>query len=791
MAQKILVDTTPGFMQPTIYYSQGDVGTTFQIDLQSRFGDALPASPTVTIQATKPSGLGFSVAADSISSNIATFTLTETMSNEAGRFPAEVEISKNDVTLYTANFYIQVEASPHPEGTTDGDAETLIPTLTLLVERVETAASNILDMQVVAETLPAGSDATYSYDEATNTATFGIPRGADGSVTSVAGKTGAVTLDADDVAYDSTDTYASGTVGAELTAVKEDLKSEVGNSKTPIYQRDYDSFSDYPNGGASGTWANAFPYRAGTVEKLQIKTSASGNGKLWLYGSESKKIYAILSASGNGVIDIPVNMNIPEAFCIASSVSNIYYDVSANEPFYGFRSNSAFETELNNAKVGDTISVTYTTSGSSYYFAIAVVYTPIVENIVLINESIKEINEGIEESVSSRSVYQRGYDSFDSFVYDGASGVWLSAYAYPKGYINNIAVKVGGEAVGNLWLIGADSKKVYYIYNCFGSTGVINIPALIYMPEPFYIAQSISNIKYNADAVSPRYGYVNNTNFTNSINACHQGDTLTFTPSSSGQSYYFAIRVDYINQSLYLYNAEKKRLKENSASFAMFPTFGVIGDSFASGEIFLSSTSAPDSYWCSWGQTIAKHCAIRCKNYSHGGFDTKSFLLDGNDGLPKILSDDPLHLYILALGINDAANYGTSYIGTESDIGTENDTFFRNYGYIVNQISSHAPNAKIIMVTMAHTDDVRTKYNKAIREIADHFDIPIINELDDEFFQASEFWSTMSYNHPVATSYTGMGLAFMRLFGRCSLEYSDYFKDYYVPKAYGVNWWHD
>ena len=184
MAQTIIVDTTPGYRMPTIYYSQGDIGRTFSIDLQSRFGESLPASPTITIQATKPSGLGFSVASTSISGAVVTFTVTETMSNEAGRFPAELKIVKNSGTLFTANFYIDCEANAHPEGTTDGDIDHIMPKF----------------MSVTTTTLPAGDSATYSFDANTNTATFGIPKGADGSLASQV-------LAAD---YSSSKTYAVG-----------------------------------------------------------------------------------------------------------------------------------------------------------------------------------------------------------------------------------------------------------------------------------------------------------------------------------------------------------------------------------------------------------------------------------------------------------------------------------------------------------------------------------------------------------------------------------------------------
>lgn len=198
--QRIIVDITPGFRMPTIYFSQGDVGTQFEIDLRSRFGNTLPASPTVTIQATKPSGFGFSVAATSVTNGVAVFTTTAEMTDEAGRFPAELKVVKDSVSLFSANFYMSGEATTHPEGTIDGQQETVIPELTQLVDRAEEAASSVLDRQTVTTTLAAGSQATYEYDEDTNTQTFGIPQGEAGA--GAAGVTAS--------AYSSSSTYAVG-----------------------------------------------------------------------------------------------------------------------------------------------------------------------------------------------------------------------------------------------------------------------------------------------------------------------------------------------------------------------------------------------------------------------------------------------------------------------------------------------------------------------------------------------------------------------------------------------------
>ena len=167
MAQTINVDTTPGLFMPTLHYSQNDVGREWVVNLSSKDGYSIPTGATVKMVATKPSGLGFTLTG-SLSGNTATFTTTDTVTNEAGRFPAEIQIIKNSTVIGTANFWLEGEPNPHPEGTTDGDIDNILPQF----------------MSVAVTTLPAGSDATYSFNAATNTATFGIPKGADGSLAS-------------------------------------------------------------------------------------------------------------------------------------------------------------------------------------------------------------------------------------------------------------------------------------------------------------------------------------------------------------------------------------------------------------------------------------------------------------------------------------------------------------------------------------------------------------------------------------------------------------------------------
>lgn len=173
MAQTIHADITPGAIGAILNFSQNDVGREFAIVVDSF---SIPDGATVKIQATKPSGFGFSVAG-TVSGSKVSFQTTEEMSDEAGRFPAELQITKDGLLIGTANFIINSEPNPHPDGTTDGMAERAIPILTVLVRRIEAAAESIHELTVQAQTLEPGQRATAIYNEEDNEIKFGIPRG--------------------------------------------------------------------------------------------------------------------------------------------------------------------------------------------------------------------------------------------------------------------------------------------------------------------------------------------------------------------------------------------------------------------------------------------------------------------------------------------------------------------------------------------------------------------------------------------------------------------------------------
>ena len=224
--------------------------------------------------------------------------------------------------------------------------------------------------------------------------------------------------------------------------------------------------------------------------------------------------------------------------------------------------------------------------------------------------------------------------------------------------------------------------------------------------------------------------------------------------------------------------SEADKMLEN-VSLSLFYKFGVVGDSFASGEICDELGTLRDIYSVSWGKILARKLGTQCVNYSEGGLTTRTWL-KSSKGLSLLNSTEPQSIYYLALGINDIYTGGINYLGVISDIEKKADTFYGNYGKIINAIKIRAPKAKMIMFTTAFSGEVESMYNDAIINIAKHFRIPYIIQLDDEYFNSKFYISNIVSSHPIAINYSGMANAFERLIKKCVMDNIDYFKFMYA-----------
>lgn len=214
----------------------------------------------------------------------------------------------------------------------------------------------------------------------------------------------------------------------------------------------------------------------------------------------------------------------------------------------------------------------------------------------------------------------------------------------------------------------------------------------------------------------------------------------------------------------------------NFTSMALFRSIGIIGDSYASGELAIDKYT--DHYNMSWGQIMARRNGATAINFSRGGQTTRGWLSDQERGLGLLKSAPSLDLYILALGINDYGKLGADYIGTTEDMGTDADTFYGNYGKIIQAIKDKSPNAKIVISTLSQTGTVPDLFSSAIRTIAQHYGIPCLELNSDPFFTSNYYLSHLHGGHPTGPVYSGMAKAYERLIENSMVMNLDYFETF-------------
>lgn len=211
------------------------------------------------------------------------------------------------------------------------------------------------------------------------------------------------------------------------------------------------------------------------------------------------------------------------------------------------------------------------------------------------------------------------------------------------------------------------------------------------------------------------------------------------------------------------------------ASISLYQTWAVCGASFDSGSC---PNHGSNVYSRSWPQILARRSGNVATNYSKGGNICKTFISDTSEhGLSQALADDPKELYVLTFGGNDANNQSTQPKGTPADMSTHADTFYGNYAYILDALMEHAPEAKFVLTTPSSPwyTAAQVEYDEAVRNIAEHYGLPLIVWESDDFMRSNCFLKHQPSNHPTPIGYSGMALAFERLFSKAVQEYGTYF----------------
>ena len=255
--------------------------------------------------------------------------------------------------------------------------------------------------------------------------------------------------------------------------------------------------------------------------------------------------------------------------------------------------------------------------------------------------------------------------------------------------------------------------------------------------------------------------------------------------------------------SFYKYNGTKitdiveETERDFYCCFSLFETIAVCGDSYAAGVSAEQSDEELDGthshYEASWPAVLGRRNGVTVTNYSYGGLSTGSWKSNATYGLPKLLSDSPKQLYLLALERNDynivkRATPGTNdanYLGsitdiTENSLGSYPYTFYGNYATIIESIQNYSPRSRIVMISGDYSarNELGQAFHHAMEEIAEHYGIPIIKQRDDPYFDDDYYCYDQNGGHPQPIAYTGLCLALERLFNKCVKENREYFQYY-------------
>lgn len=172
-------------------------------------------------------------------------------------------------------------------------------------------------------------------------------------------------------------------------------------------------------------------------------------------------------------------------------------------------------------------------------------------------------------------------------------------------------------------------------------------------------------------------------------------------------------------------------IRKDAGLLHVFRKVGCIGDSLSSGCCVFKNAQGieqgADLYEFSWGQYLARMTGNTYYNFSRGGWSTRDWLTGDLGGNLAFDGNHACDCYFIGLGQND--NNQSIPVGTRGDINLSDpaqnaDTYYGNYGKIIQKIQVRYPKAKIFVMTDPldkASSPENNGYNDAVRTIATMF----------------------------------------------------------------------
>lgn len=234
------------------------------------------------------------------------------------------------------------------------------------------------------------------------------------------------------------------------------------------------------------------------------------------------------------------------------------------------------------------------------------------------------------------------------------------------------------------------------------------------------------------------------------------------------RSYYGQTNIDVIAQDLepnLILNYKKsnniaiENLKNKSESIRIFKKVVCVGDSYTAGYIVddqgVAHENNPEFSIPHYLSILTGNNWLNC---GVSGASSKTWLTNTN-GLAKAQTLGDTQAYLVGLMINDSSNRSVHVdVGTISDIGTENDTYYAYYSKIIRELNTISPNAKIFIETCPKNDDTRySAYNQAVRDIYNAYKNTYPVHLIDLKENYNLFYNSLLVQDEIEGHYTAIG----------------------------------
>jgi lysophospholipase L1-like esterase len=193
-------------------------------------------------------------------------------------------------------------------------------------------------------------------------------------------------------------------------------------------------------------------------------------------------------------------------------------------------------------------------------------------------------------------------------------------------------------------------------------------------------------------------------------------------------------------------------LEHNSCS--IFRKVVCCGDSFTAGYIGTNNDNISQTNWgYSWPSFMERLTGNEYVNCGHSGKDVLTWQTSAK-GLPRAKTAGKAQAYLIGLGLNDAT---LVTLGTASDIGTENQTYYGGLSKIIRELNAISPTAKIFVQTIPSDYVVYMNYSQAVRDVVNAYKDTYPVHLLDLYEYKSLYKTSKLSGDAIMGHYTAIG----------------------------------